>query len=113
MSLGHFRVERDGTLIFGARFIAALQRRVGVAELKMRERHIGLFRNEFLERGYRGLKVIGIYVALRFIEKIVERIGYFLRLRLRWLLCGRLRKSCRSVTEPQRRLQGNCKYDRT
>src|SRR5712671_1919093 len=97
MSLGHFRVERDGTLIFGARFIAALQRRVGVAELKMRERHIGLFRNEFLKLSYRGFKVIGVYVVLRFVEKVVERIRYFLRPRLRWLLCGRLRKSCRRV----------------
>jgi hypothetical protein len=45
----------------------------------MRKGHIGLFRDEFLERRDRGFVIVFVEGGLRLVEEVVQRIAQFLR----------------------------------
>jgi hypothetical protein len=49
----------------------------------MRESYFRFFRNEPLQRRYRGFEVIGIDISLRFVEQIVQCIRHLLLLGVR------------------------------
>src|ERR1700730_16916343 len=69
----------------------------------MRERQVRLFCDEFLQRGYCCLKVVGIDIPLRFVEKIIKRIRYLLlpglRFPFRFGIRLRYQHGCAAIAE--------------
>src|SRR6266403_214883 len=82
ISFGHFWIDSDGSYVFGACLVRFLERCVDVRELKMRVSKFWLFGDNLLQRLNRRFKIALVDVPLSLIQKVIERVRYFLRLRL-------------------------------
>ena len=57
IGFGHFRIEGDGVLVFGAGFGDSLERGVGVSELEVGPGDVRFFGEEFLQRSNGGFEI--------------------------------------------------------
>lgn len=98
LRFGHFGVDGDALLVFGAGVVGAFQCGICIGELEMGVGDVRLFGDEFLEWVDCGGEIVPVEGGLRLVEKVVQGVTNFLRFawssRGAWVLFCALRRGC-------------------